>query len=646
LLAHSLLLINKGLVLVPGVFSPCLMRCVYPVSLALLSTLTLRADVASVELPPVTVYSPAVANQEPVGTFAMPVSALRYEPLVDVQARNFAEGQADVSIRGGTFENTGFSIGALPVYDPQTGHYFAELPVAPAMLGAPSVRTGADNAISGWNATAGSVAYGWQPVRTGGFVSAGAGENSLVRGEAYVGYQADQKVLGRTLAADVNVAASQGDGTRAFGDHDFARYNARLQLANDMSQTDLFAGYQSKFFGWPNLYTATPGLNETENLKTRLFAINHRATYGADDLYFQFGAAHRRNSDYYDFNRLAPDPVVPFEHETTVDTVGFSGRFEIAKATGLSYRAGVVADSIDSQRLGVGTLATLAPFGTGKFDDRSQWYAGVFADHTVSLTGSRDLVLTAGANYDDSNRAESRLSPVATAVVQSSTGVWRKIYASYDESTQLPTYTALNSRPTGLFAGNRELGRSEARNVELGLETQLGQWTTHTAVFFRRDDNLVDWTYSAATPNARTANAVDIDTHGFELVTRRGFRVVDLVFGYTFLDKDDNYGPGVDASFYALNYAEHRLTAAIVARLGAGFELRMDNEARIQAENALRRRNDEVILSSLGLYYAVPCVKGLTLSAQVDNLWNTYYEEVPLVPGSRREVSLGARYAW
>jgi len=42
----------------------------------------------------------------------------------------------------------------------------------------------------------------------------------------------------------------------------------------------------------------------------------------------------------------------------------------------------------------------------------------------------------------------------------------------------------------------------------------------------------------------------------------------------------------------------------------------------------------------------VPAVKGLTLSAQVDNLWNTYYEEVPLVPGSRREVSFGARYAW
>ena len=80
----------------------------------------------------------------------MPVTALRYEPLVDVQARNFAEDQADVAIRGGIFENTGFRIGGVSLYDPQTGHYFAEIPVAPAMLSAPQVLTGVDNALDGF----------------------------------------------------------------------------------------------------------------------------------------------------------------------------------------------------------------------------------------------------------------------------------------------------------------------------------------------------------------------------------------------------------------------------------------------------------------------------------------------------------------
>jgi vitamin B12 transporter len=127
---------------------------------------------APVELPAVTVCSPRVANQDSV-------SALKYEPLVDVQARNFAESQADVLISGGTFESIGPNIGAVPIYYPQTGHYLMELPVAPAMLGAPGVRTGADNALGGSNGTAGSVAYGWQPLRTGGYILTRAGNNDL-----------------------------------------------------------------------------------------------------------------------------------------------------------------------------------------------------------------------------------------------------------------------------------------------------------------------------------------------------------------------------------------------------------------------------------------------------------------------------------
>ena len=607
---------------------------------ALLACASVFAQEPAVELEPVTVYSSLVANQESVGTFAMPVTALRYEPLVDVQARNMAEGQADVSIRGGTFENTGFNIGAVPIYDPQTGHYFAELPVAPAMLGAPEVRTGVENSLMGWNATAGSVGYMWTPVRSNGFVSVGAGDNSLLRGEVYAGYVADKTLLGRTVGADVDIAASQGDGTRSFGDHDFARYNARFQLRDEATQTDVFAGYQSKFFGWHSMYAAPFSdlfnANETENLQTTLYSINHRVAYDADGDYFQLGAYHRRNVDDYEFSRLPPADT--FWHETKVTGAGFDGRASFTDTTALRYRAGAVADKIDSLAL------TFGPF-----ESRTQVYSGLFVDHVVTLDDIRDVVFTAGANYDDSNRDGSAVSPVAEIAFVKSAGAMRRAYVSYAESTQLPTYTALSSNPAGgLFGGNADLGRSDARNYELGSEWVSGAWSTHAAVFYRQDEDLVDWVFGGVVPPppVRRAVAGDIDTVGFELVTRREWRFIDLVLGYTWLDKNEDYLAPGESSFYAFNYAEHRLTAAIVARLGGGFELRMDNEIRFQEENALRTRNDDVILSALGLYYAVPRVKGLTLSAQVDNLWNTYYEEVPLVPGSRREWSVGARYAW
>ncbi|MFH1499034.1 MAG: TonB-dependent receptor [Verrucomicrobiota bacterium] len=590
-------------------------------------------------LPEMRVVSPRVANQEPAGTFAMPISALTFEPLVDVQARNLAEGQADVSIRGGTFENTGFSIGALPVYDPQTGHYFAELPVAPAMLGSPDVRTGSANSLAGWNATAGSVAYGWMPVRNGGQVSAGAGDNNLLRGDVHAGVVAPRSILGRTVGADVNFATSQGEGSRSFGEHDFLRANARLQFRDDASQTDLFAGHQSKAFSWVNLY-APFNRQETEDVRTDLFIANHRVTTDADGGFFQIGGYYRANRDTYTI------PAFAFEnnHKTLVRGLALDGRAHVADATAVLYRAGLIEDDIDSR--------STSPTGAlvfGRFDDRVQVYAGVAVEQTFALSADRDLVVTLGTQFDDSNRHESELSPSAKVELRQSASVLRGVYLSYDETTQVPTYQALNANVgAGLFRGDPNLPRATAQNLELGAELAGGDWTWTSAVFARRDDELLDYIYDPTLPptTARSAVSGDLTTVGFETFARRNGERLDVVLGYTLLHKDEDYLAANQASFYAYNFAEHRLTAALVWRVTGDLELRMDNEYRIQKENTLRRRNDEPLLSALGLVWRVPGVAGLSLNAQVDNLWNTYYEEVPQVPGARRTWSVGAAYVW
>jgi len=267
-------------------------------------------------LPTLSIASDRVANETPVTTFAMPVTALQFEPRVDVQARNFAEAQADVTIRGGIFENTGFKLGALSLFDPQTGHYFAELPVAPAMLTSPQVLTGADNAGRGFNAEVGSIAYGWSPITQRGEASAAFGEYDTNRQDIYQGMVLSGTTDGLTVGADVSAARSESDGSIPFGDHDFQRVAGRVQLRGAHSQTDFFAGWQKKFFGWPNLYTPF-GFNETEHLETELYAVNHRQTFSGDS-YLELGAYYRRNYDDYEFNRAVPGASNPFKHTTRV----------------------------------------------------------------------------------------------------------------------------------------------------------------------------------------------------------------------------------------------------------------------------------------------------------------------------------------
>ncbi|RXK52829.1 TonB-dependent receptor [Oleiharenicola lentus] len=583
------------------------------------------------ELPKLSVYSVQVANQTPVATFAMPVSGLQFEPRVDVQARNLAEGQADVAIRGGIFENTGFKLGALGLHDPQTGHYFAELPVAPAMLTTPRVLTGADNAAGGFNAQVGSVAYGWRPISARGELSLAAGSDDLHRQSFYQGFVAADKVAGRTLAADVDLARSQSDGSVPFGDHMFKRIAGRVQLAGEGSQTDLFAGWQEKFFGWPNLYTPF-GFNETEFLKTELYAFNHRA-WTSPENYWQVGAYYRRNYDDYEFNRAVPGASNPFIHTTRVRALAADGRQEFA-GWALAYNVQFLRDSIES------TSLTFGPYRT-----RDYFKISVVPEIATDTDNGR-LTLRAGAAYDDTDRDDSALSPVLEAALRGSSGV--RYYAQYAESSQVATYTALKSNPAaGLFRGNQNLGRESSRNLEAGVEFARAGWTVQAAIFHRQDDDLVDWTFRQGV-TARTANAVDIDTTGLELVAIYNTQRYDLILSYACLKKDAHYGAAtVDASFYALNFPRHRLTAALVARLGRGFELRLDNEYRVQEENLLRTAGgDEAVLTSAGLYWLPASVRGLEISLRVDNLWDDDFQEVPAVPAAHRQFAGGVTWHW
>lgn len=598
--------------------------------------LPLCAQTSAVSLPEVTVYSPRVANQSPVGTFAMPVSALRYEPRVDLESRNLAEAQADVTIRGGIFENTGFRLGAVSIFDPQTGHYLAEIPVAPAMLGAPEILTGAEHAVGAANSTVGAVAHGWRPIKTAGALAVAGGQYGLNRQEIYQGFLSDTRVAGQRVAADVAWARSEADGSIAFGEQNFDRINARLQLSGATSQTDLFAGYQAKFFGWPNLYTPFNS-NETENLQTLLFALNHRADLGGGD-FVEAGAWHRRNKDDYAFNRFAPlGPVHPFQHTTWAHGAAIGGRKSTADFA-VNFRGEVLADDLKSTSL-----------TAGRFHSRTLTKLSLVPEKTWTTAPGERVVVKAGASFDDSNRGGSAVSPVVEiAHERAAAAVLRRMHFSYAQTTQVPTYTALNSSATaGLFRGNANLGREKSRNLEIGASGTLGGWTGQAAVFYRRDDALVDWTFRRGV-TARAANAVDVDTTGVEVVARRTWRAVDVVLGYTGLTKDADYrGATVDASFYALNYARHRLTAAFTARLGGGFELRMDNVARIQADNLLRVvGGDEAVASSLGLAYRPPQCRGVEFSVLVDNLWDNRFQEVPAVPAARRQLSFGASYAW
>ena len=640
-------------------------------------------DTANFALPTLVIHGQEVANLRPVTTYDTPVSNLEFNPRIDFQSRNMAEAQGDVSIRGGIFENTGFRVGSATLIDPQTGHYSAELPIAPEMLTAPDVLVAGDNALYGFNSTVGTISYGWSQIQDGGSATIGGGDHDL-------NFQRLHQAVTGTFAnaedwswgAEIETSRSESDGTIQYGDHDFDRTTGRVQLVGPNSQTDFFAGYQSKFFGWPGMYTGKRYLDpvETEDVKTDLFIINHRQTYSSDS-HFELTLAHRRLKDDYSLKGIVKDGDYAgneldylANHQTQISIFSLSGFNHVCENFGINYFFQMNAENLDDSKAHyrefdpvTGELADSTPadiskkyppkrdfkdkgYARGEYTSRTSAKASVIPEYTFELSTEESLTLRLGGTFDDTNRDDSELSAIGdiTWTRINNDGSSESVYLSYAETSQVAGYTAIGgSEKNGIFQSNYDLDRETSQNFELGGSLKRTDWSFEGAVFYRSDDDLVDWTYSDGDQFARKANAVDVDTFGIELIASKQWNMIEGIVSYTYLDKDEDYGDNaIDASFYALNYANHRVTLGAIWTPCETVQVRIDNEWRSQEDNDLRGSDNEALFTHIGVSVFPPQVDGLELFVAIDNAWDDDYEEVPGTPGRGDQVSVGATYRW
>lgn len=584
----------------------------------------------------ITVTASRVANTRPAATYASPTTMLRYDPLTELQSRGLPEGQADVTVRGGLFENTGFKVGAVTIMDPQTGHYAAELPFDPASISRPRILTGIDNALAGFNSNIATIAYSLPAVASGGAARLGAGSDDLRFGSLRVA-GVRTTAGGADFGVALSGAASAGDGTVQYGDHEFARYNLQLQRSANAVQTDLIIAYQDKFYGWPGAYTGFATLPETDDTQTLLLLANHRAMTASG--WWQVGAFHRRLEDDYDFDRTTQESGAPgsFDHETRVSGVGIEGA---SRRGNVEWRYGL--------QLAADDLVRSTDLTNSEFTSRNTASLKVVPMIRFDRGDDSTLELRVGATLDASNRDSNTIGPLAGVSLRTATANGSRSYTmEFAGTSQVPGYTVLGSGPAGLFGGNPRLGREKSQQLLLSVAQEAPVWRGMIAVFYRRDDDLVDWTYASAAPFARQANPVDLDVFGIEGNYTRSWGALDASIGYTYLDKDADYGSAlVDASFYALNFARHRATFALRCQLTDRLRLDIDNEYRQQQSNPLRATSAEAFMVSTALSWRPRAADGFEVAITADNLGDDDYQQFPGTPAVGRQISVSVRYGW
>jgi vitamin B12 transporter len=608
------------------------------------------------ELPALTVMGQETANQRPASTYESPISNLEFDPRVDMQVRNITEAQGDISIRGGTFEETGVQIGSVTLLDPQTGHYNTELLMAPEMLGEPKVLTGADNAMRGFNSNAGTVSYSWSEITKGGSLTIGGGDHNLNFQRihnALTGTYGNSKDW--TWGAEIEGARSESDGTIPNGDHAFDRTSGRIQLLGPDSQTDLFAGYQDKFYGWPGMYS-TKNYDETEDYQIRLFSLNHKQEY--DEGHLELSGFYKRLSDHFILDRTTLPAATYYhydaQHETTVHGFSLSGKHQINENFSINHFGQYTYDKMDDSKvLGAFVERPTWHLKNGDFTDRQYYKLSLVPEYKKFLDKNEVITYKAGVAWDDTNRDKQRFSPIAEIS-------WSKteneknsenIYLSYSESTQVLGYGAIGgSTDSGTFRSTRDLRRSVSKNLELGYKLTKDAWKLNTAIFQRRDYDLVDWTFDSNWTSYRKANHVDVKTFGFEIIASRQLHNFEAICSYAYLKKSEDYAdPSVLGSFYALNYPVHRITIGAIWNPIDSIELRMDNEWREQRDNLVRREKgspNRATVSHFAASYYPKRFEDLELFVAFEKPWEKDFQEIPGIAAKGDQFSFGATYSW
>ena len=219
-------------------------------------------------------------------------SALRLAPSVDIRERGGKGMQADIFIRGGSFDQTMVLLNGIDFTDARTGHQSHSLPVDIDCISAVDLLDG----VPGVGAFAGAVNIRTAPLKPTYLRFEGAGGQ---HGYAYA------NLSGAVTSGRFSLLAAgsyrRSDGYRH--NTDFANYNAFVRATYEAPRAgffDLQAGYQNRTFGSNGFYAAY-NPDQWEATSTALASLRWLKQAGR----FSFGASasYRKNFDRYDWTR-------------------------------------------------------------------------------------------------------------------------------------------------------------------------------------------------------------------------------------------------------------------------------------------------------------------------------------------------------
>jgi len=267
---------------------------------------------------------------------------LEYAASVDVKPRGPNGVQADISIRGASFEQTLVLIDGVKISDPQTGHHNMNIPLVLADIEKVEILKGPGSRLYGPNAFGGVI----------NIITKEADLQDIDISAVYGSYnfydlQASAALPFKSGGASLSSSKSSSDGYRDNTDFDISTISLNTYTNLADTKLNLTAGYTDKKFGANSFYT--PAFPEQWERTKTLFARSG-LEYKNTDFSNEPGISWRRNKDEFLLERGNPEF---YRNLHTTDVFSFDLQTSVVTSLGVTALGGELTfDKIESNNLG------------------------------------------------------------------------------------------------------------------------------------------------------------------------------------------------------------------------------------------------------------------------------------------------------
>ncbi|MGK0248683.1 MAG: vitamin B12 transporter [Oleispira sp.] len=436
----------------------------------------------------VTVLEQADLQKLPVNNV---IDALEYVSGIDVRKRGISGIQADVGIRGSTYEQTLVLLDGVRMNDPQTGHHNFDLPIAfedierieivkgpgAAQYG-PSSNGGVINIVSRKEIVTETGRKAKVNIQRGSYDFERYALSLAKTDGEYSQFLSGYHSAADTYLGDEALDSRQGQGS----------YRVVHQGGNSMTQVAF--GYVEKDFGAYRFYVPAEAQSRESTSQRHGYGIHQQRFASGNQL--EASLNWRNHFDTFTYQPASS----PSEHETEA----VQSRLTLTNGSfisGLEYNQ----ENMDSNRDG----------------RQGRHFASAFVNYK-QLIGA-NISLTGNVSYVDYDSQEQFVLPVIGMDALISENI--EVYANAGQSVRTPTLNDLYLNMPGLDVGSEDLGLEKTSSAEIGVRLNSSDINIAASIFYKDTQDAIDFTKSQAEVIATSAyvarNYGENETKGFDV---------------------------------------------------------------------------------------------------------------------------------